>query len=91
MPFTVLPSPYLACPVLPPALVMVLLAVGFLALPIFSLASGMLTGLILTHKHVSGVVNDQLGQALMTLWILDLSISDPDLHSETLSAMASRE
>lgn len=67
---------YLACPVLLPALVMVLLAVGSLALHVFSLASNMLTGLILTYKHASGVVNDQLGQALMILWVLGLNISD---------------
>lgn len=53
---------YLACPVLPPAVVMVLLAVGSLALHVFSLASNMLTGLILTYKHASGVVNDQLAR-----------------------------
>lgn len=56
----------------------------------FSLASNMLTGLILSYKHASGIVNDQLGQALMTLRLLGLNICDPDLHSETLSAMASR-
>lgn len=58
---------YLACPVQLPALVMVLLAVRSLALPVFSLASSKLTGLILTYKHASGVVNDQLGQALTPL------------------------
>lgn len=51
----------------------------------------MLTGLILTYKHASGVVNDQLGQAPTTLCTLGLSISDPDLHSETLSTMTSGE
>lgn len=81
----------LACPVLLPALVVVLLAVGSLALPVFSFASSMLTGLILTYKHASGVVNDQLGQAPTTLCTLGLSISDPDLHSETLSTMTSGE
>lgn len=38
-----------------------------------------------------GVVNDQLGQAPTTLCTLGLSISDPDLHSETLSTMTSGE
>lgn len=35
-------------------------------LSVFSSASNLLTGLILLHHHASGVVNDQLGQALTT-------------------------
>lgn len=59
---------YLLCPVLLPALVKVLLgeASGISGFSVFSLASNLLTELILLHHHASGIVNDQLGQALTT-------------------------